>query len=464
MARRVKATLGAAALVCLAGSLGRGEVGANAAQATAPAAAGKAAKDTDMLTREAIERRIEQHRTAEAEVTVLGPDGQPLAGARVTVRQTRHKFLFGCNAFGINTGDESARQKAYQERFAALLNFGTLPFYWGVFEREEGKPDHARVAMMAAWCRERGIRTKGHPLMWHTVFPGWMMERPLEEVRLRQMGRIRRDVAPYVGTIDLFDVVNEGVVLPGYTATPSRLPELAREAGRVALIKEAFDAARSANPEAVLVLNDYDTSEKYVELIRECLDAGVGIDAIGIQSHMHGGYWGDERTWEVCEQFAQFGKPLHFTEVTLISGPKKENQKWHGRYDDWHTTPEHEQTQAANVASFYTVLFSHPSVEAITWWDFQDGQWLGAPAGLVREDMAPKPAYERLMGLVKGAWWTGEATLRTDAAGRATFRGFLGDYTAEGDAGTGAFALEEAGKVGVVVRLGERAREAGGAG
>ncbi|MCD6507549.1 hypothetical protein J7M22_13115 [Candidatus Poribacteria bacterium] len=49
------------------------------------------------------------------------------------------------------------------------------------------------------------------------------------------------------------------------------------------------------------------------------------------------------------------------------------------------------------------MLFSHPSVEAITWWDFSDrGAWQGTAAGFLRKDMSPKPAYERLTELVKG--------------------------------------------------------------
>ena len=75
------------------------------------------------------------------------------------------------------------------------------------------------------------------------------------------------------------------------------------------------------------------------------------------------------------------------------------------------------------------MLFSHPAVEAITWWDFADlGSWQGAPAGLVRKDMTPKPAYEALTRLIKGKWWTGEAKLTTDAAGKVRFRGYLGAY------------------------------------
>jgi hypothetical protein len=41
--------------------------------------------------------------------------------------------------------------------------------------------------------------------------------------------------------------------------------------------------------------------------------------------------------------------------------------------------------------------------------------------------MTPKPAYDELMKLVKGKWWT-KTTLRTDADGAARLRGFLGDY------------------------------------
>jgi hypothetical protein len=74
------------------------------------------------------------------------------------------------------------------------------------------------------------------------------------------------------------------------------------------------------------------------------------------------------------------------------------------------------------------MVFSHPAVEALTWWDFSDrGAWQGAPAGFVRKDMSPKPAYEVLQRLVKDKWWT-KTTATTDAGGVARFRGILGDY------------------------------------
>ena len=155
------------------------------------------------------------------------------------------------------------------------------------------------------------------------------------------------------------------------------------------------------------------------------------------------------RAWEVCEWFAKFGKPLHFTETTVVSGPKADRE--------WVTTPEGEKRQAEQVAEFYRVLFSHPAVEAVTWWDFTDqNAWQQAPAGLVRADMTPKPAYNELERLIKDQWWTkSEAT--AGAEGQAQFRGFLGDYEISaqvaGKTLSGTFRLDKTATEAIEVRL-----------
>lgn len=89
--------------------------------------------------------------------------------------------------------------------------------------------------------------------------------------------------------------------------------------------------------------------------------------------------------------------------------------------------PEAEKVQAREAVRFYTVAFSHPAVEAITWWDFCDWSDSGSAQGLLRKDMSAKPVYDALKRLIKGRWWT-ETRLETGADGRASFRGFLGDY------------------------------------
>jgi hypothetical protein len=76
----------------------------------------------------------------------------------------------------------------------------------------------------------------------------------------------------------------------------------------------------------------------------------------------------------------------------------------------------------------YTLLFSHPSVSAITWWNFTDLQaWRDVPAGLLRNDMSPKPAYIALKKLIQEDWGT-NTTLQTNESGVAEVRAFRGDY------------------------------------
>jgi len=103
------------------------------------------------------------------------------------------------------------------------------------------------------------------------------------------------------------------------------------------------------------------------------------------------------------------------------------------------------------------VYFSHPAVEAITWWDFTDqNAWQRAPAGLIREDMTPKPAYDELKRLIKGQWWT-QAETTTNAGGAARFRGFLGEYEVsaqiDGKKLTGTFRLDKTASDKIDVRL-----------
>jgi GH35 family endo-1,4-beta-xylanase len=212
------------------------------------------------------------------------------------------------------------------------------------------------------------------------------------------------------------------------------LTRVARRIGRVGVVTATFEAARAADPGARLLLNDFDLSPAYEELIEACLDAGAPIDAIGLQTHMHQGWWGIDRTLEVIERFARFGLPLRFTETTIVSGdlmPSEIVDLNDHQVDDWPTTPEGEARQADEVEAHYRTLFGHPAVDAVVWWDFVDGAWLNAPSGLVRADGSPKPAWDRLRDLIMGDWWTPPTDLVSDADGRVRWRGTLGDYRVE---------------------------------
>ncbi|MEJ3746842.1 endo-1,4-beta-xylanase [Actinomycetes bacterium KLBMP 9797] len=403
-----------------------------------------------------------RHRTGSVTLTVRGPDGRPLADHDVTVAQQRHAFAFGNIGFdfvrlvggpdpeeaaGVEGAGGAARVDL--DRLGGLwlnlFNTGTLPFYWGGYEPRRGATDVERLTTTARWLAERGVTVKGHPLVWHTVQPSWLLDLDLDEVEQLQRARIRDLVGGFAGVIDMWDAINEAVIMPVFQNGDNAITRLALDRGRIFMVRMAFEEARAANPAATLVLNDFDLSSAYECLIEGVLEAGVRIDAIGLQTHMHQGYRGEEYMRGVLDRFARYGLPLHMTETTLVSGhlmpPEIEDLNDY-QIPRWPTTPDGEARQADDIVRHYRSLVAHPAVQSINYWGFTDaGAWLGAPAGLIRADGSRKPAYDALERLVKGEWWLPPTVLRTGADGTVTVQGFFGDYTISSDGRTAPFTL-----------------------
>lgn len=391
------------------------------------------------------------HRKATARLRLMNADGTPIANRPVDVQQTSHRFLFGCGVFDavdMMQADNGEQREFFRQRldkWLGLFNYGTLPFYWGRYEPEQGRTAKEPTLKAADWLREKGVALKGHPLCWHTACADWLMQYSNDEILRRQIERIHRDMTDFKGVIDLWDVINEVVIMPDFDKYDNAITRICKDKGRIALVKEVFAAAKETDPNATLLINDFNTSVSYEILLEGLLEAGVPISAIGIQSHQHQGYWGKEKLENVLERFSRFGLPLHFTENTLISGdlmPAHIVDLNDFQVSEWPSTEEGEARQAREIAEMYTVLFNHPLVEAITTWDFADDAWLHAPSGFVHVDNTEKPSYHALHSLIHGAWETHEQ-LVTDNDGYITFTGFKGGYSLKTDGKTVAMELTE---------------------
>ena len=410
-----------------------------------------------------VDSAIRQNRTAKATVS-LSHNGAPVANQEILVEQKSHKFLFG-STWGNSTvalvngelaGQDKELAERRNERFLQLFNQATLPFYWGRFEPQRGQPDTQRILNTARWYADRNCVVKGHPLCWHTATADWLLGLSNKEILEAQVARIKRDVADFAGVIEMWDVLNEGVIMPVFDKYDNGITRICKELGRIEVIRTVFEAARATNPGAILLLNDFDVSDAYDILVEGCLEAAVPIDVIGIQSHMHQGYWGVEKTLRVLEHFERFKRPIHFTENTIVSGhlmPPEIVDLNDYQVSEWPSTPEGEERQVQEVVLHYKTLLAHPLVEAITWWDLSDGGWLHAPAGLLREDHTPKAAYDELLKLVKGEWWLAPTRITTDASGQFTFTGFLGDYKVSLGQQTATISLTEKGEKALSVGL-----------
>ena len=410
-----------------------------------------------------LDSAIRENRTSQVTITV-SQNGSPVANQEVVVEQKKHKFLFGGNwgestialANGELSGQDKERAERRNQHFLALFNQATLPFYWARFEPERGQPQTQRILNTARWYQERDCIVKGHPLCWHTLAPDWLLNMTNAEIREAVIARIQRDVSDFAGVIDMWDVINEVVIMPIFDRYDNGITRLCKEMGRIELIRLVFETTRAVNPKATLLLNDFDVSPAYDILVEGCLEAGIQIDVIGIQSHMHQGYWGVEKTLRVLERFERFKLPIHFTENTIVSGhlmPPEIVDLNDYQVSEWPSTAEGEARQADEVVAHYKSLLAHPSVEAITWWDLSDGGWLNAPAGLLHQDHTPKPAYDALLKLVKGEWWLSPTKMATDGRGQVSFTGFLGDYEVSFDGQKAGFSLSERGDAAVSVNL-----------
>jgi len=378
------------------------------------------------------------HRIGECLVKVIDKNGNPVSDKDLVLNQKSHEFLFGCGAFDFLDFPGMQPNGDRRDKWLALMNYGTLPFYWGRYEPEEGHPNYEMLKDAADRLVANNVTLKGHPLCWHTVCADWLLKYSDEVIMDKQLARINRDVTAFKGTIDIWDVINEVVIMPIFDKYDNAVTRICNKYGRVTLVKEVFAAARAANPDGTFLINDFNTSPQYEKLLEELLDAGVEISAIGIQSHQHQGYWGEAKLRDVLKRFSRFGLPIHFTENTLISGEImpayiEDLNDW--QVDEWPTTEEGELRQEKEWEEMYRILFADPNIKAITGWDFADGAWLNAPSGLITKDNRCKPVYNNLLSLVKGEWWTKDEVIHTNSDGIVNIKGTKGTYGIDGAEG-----------------------------
>jgi GH35 family endo-1,4-beta-xylanase len=341
------------------------------------------------------------------------------AGEMAAIERARHRiarqgprpgFLFGAAAFGYAKSDEYARQ------YGALLNYGTVPFYRAATERVEGSPDYRNVDAILEKMAGTQIITKGHPLVWfhRAGISEFLKTKSWDELKRSCREYILRSVGRFRSRIHAWDVINEA-------------HDWANELGfnqdqLLEITRLAAESTRVADPTAFRVVNCCLPWGEYVatgrtyagplkrpartplEYYRAVEDARVPYEAVGIQV-----YYPGQDMLEMerqLERFFVFGKPIHITELGVPSS--SEGVKGGGAlpYENvWHGTRWSEQIQADWAEQFYTICYSKPEIQAISWWTFSDSSERGG-SGLMRSGFRPKLSYQRLAKLL-ASWKEG---------------------------------------------------------
>ncbi len=401
----------------------------------------------DYYTSARMERGIRENRMGVFSLQFFDREGGRVYPDEVSVRQTGHEFKFGCSLFLLDQFPEEEHNRLYRESFRRIFNCGVAPLYWDTLEPERGKPrfaaDSPRIWRRPAldlvrdYCRENRIRMKAHCLAYNSFNPAWLPDSN-RGINIELARRVEALGERYRYDFEDMDVINEMYTIYKncYKGNGARDLQVTDEPEHE---KFCFELARRAFPCTRLFWNEgcfqtFGAGEyvgprsRYYLMLRRQLELGTRIEGIGMQFHAFaseddevaeaGILYNALRSLDIFDCYSDFRMPIHLSEVSIPS---------------WTNEAADEELQAELTERMMRLWFSQRYVEAAIWWNLVDGTAYGNEnrfhAGLMRRDLSPKPAYERLDRLINREWHTTYKGSGKDE--KFVFEGFYGDYEVE---------------------------------
>lgn len=214
-----------------------------------------------------------------------GPDAQPLPGSPLRQLGDRRGLLIGTAVDDGPLRREPGYREVLAREFGALTPENAMK--WDALEPTRGSLRWAAADRAVAFAQEHDMKVRGHTLIWHSQLPGWIAEGRFDAAALRALmeDHVTTVMRRYRGRVRTWDVVNEVVDDAG-----GLRPSVWRDTLGPAFIAEAFAAARKADPEARLAINEIGAetigpkSDTLLKLVRELRRRDL-VDEVGFQSH-----------------------------------------------------------------------------------------------------------------------------------------------------------------------------------
>ena len=268
----------------------------------------------------------------------------------------------------------------------------------GMLHPKEGVWDFEKADKIANFCRENGIKLRGHCLCWHSQFADWMFEdkkgRPVKKEvfykRLRE--HIHTVVNRYKDVVYCWDVVNEAISdnprgrmvdgkwQPGDPYRETRHYKLCGDE----FIAKAFEYAHEADPNALLFYNDYNECDpgkrdRIYDMVKKMLDQGVPIHGIGMQGHYNVYGPSEEDIDAAITKYSQLVKHIHVTELDIRMNTEMGGQLHFSRGEAKPVAPYMQALQNDQYNRLFRVLRKHKDVvDCVTFWNLGDrDSWVG---------------------------------------------------------------------------------------
>ncbi|KAF8920351.1 endo-beta-1,4-glucanase [Mucidula mucida] len=292
--------------------------------------------------------------------------------------------------FGSATDNGELSDTAYKAILSDNEMFGQITpgnsMKWDATEPSRGTFTFTNGDVIANLSAANGQLLRGHNCVWHSQLPSWVSSGGFDNATLTSI------VQTHCSTVvshyaDSWDVVNEPFNDDG-TFRQSVFYTTIGES----YIAVALEAARAADPNAKLYINDFNIdgtgakSTAMINLVKSLIAQGVPIDGIGIQAHLIVGAVPTtlQANWEAM---AALGVEIAITELDIrMTLPA--------------TAALYEQ-QRKDYLSVVSACNAIPKCVGVTIWDWTDKySWVpsvfsGQGAALPwDENFVPKLAYD----------------------------------------------------------------------
>ena len=263
----------------------------------------------------------------------------------------------------------------YDRVLARHFNYITAEYEMkmNVIAQVRGFNNFAAGDSIVSYTFARGMRVKGHALVWHGSVPSWVEALSPAELRNELQDYIRDVAAHYRGQVVAWDVVNEAVADDG---SGIRDTVFRRKLGD-GYIAEAFRLARQADPGALLFYNDYGgeglntKSNRIYDLLASLLAQGVPVDGVGLQMHISAS--NPPSTASIAanvRRLAALGLAVTISEMDVrirdVPGPLQTRL----------------EVQKSVYKSIVDVCVTEPRCDGVTFWGFTDAySWIDRQFG-----------------------------------------------------------------------------------
>ncbi len=260
----------------------------------------------------------------------------------------------------------------------------------------QGKYNFEPADEIVAFAQAHGIAMRGHTLVWHfkagdwTEAPDWFFagdpkDPHYHDVVAKRLDRYVTDVVTHFrGKVYAWDVVNEVISDDPHQVYREDSPWY-RALGKD-YIAIAFRAARAADPNVKLYINEYNTDDpgkraKLLAVIRDLRAQGVPIDGVGHQMHISVNWPPLPNIKQAFDDVAALGLENQVTELD-VSLYTDRGECWsnpHACLPDLGRPVPNDimRAQAERYRAVFALFEQESSIKAVTFWGYSDKHtWL----------------------------------------------------------------------------------------